>query len=432
MSHCHKVLLYSFNALTKILALNIFGYNRRKNKFENSTFWFYYLMIYHLLFIWPINLIVLTYVKDERPTQELSFERISIRTYECIIIIHNVSVAVQGWTILQYRHQLCELLNRLLSIVRLHRQIFGRSISVSWFFVAIHLLRELYRLPIYCYHDKILYEVLCLLAVRIMVANLISDVSMMIHLECIKSLAKHLAKLKSPSQQLRRADCIEYFEQLMQLKHGLQQLSWVSSTARLITEIIFSIYSMFFFYWTSISYGGSLYIVKGLVRIVCLTNMLQFTLMARRIDEMEKKILDRLYQHDLLGTLTCQSRKLQDRIEKVINFLGFSFSWGEIKRIFLFKLERLHLKSCYLKERSITILNYIYSQRSLILELVHFLFTTVVLLISFSFKYEISPKYIPNATMLQTKYWTNETMKFAWSIYNLFVFFISSYQFNAI
>lgn len=317
MSYCLKVLLRLLNILTKVFAISEFSHDRKQNKMVGCRFWHSYMKILHRFFIWPISLFIFGYLITDQVTNELSFQRIVRRLTMSIITVRYASIAFKGWLIIYYRRQLHQLLNRFLRIESMHRLLFGKGVHVPWYCLGLHLIREIYLVRYFTASGPWFPGAMILTSIRVVILFYLLDLSMLIHLNLIKSLAEHLEK-DSKIQKIQRSLCIVYFEQLLQLNHNLQQFCWVAITARLMVEIMYIMIFCMTAFWIYALTGDNTYVFKLFIGSLLMLNMLHVVKMARCIGGMECKILDKLYLHELMRYLKCPKSTRNRRLERVI------------------------------------------------------------------------------------------------------------------
>lgn len=321
---CHlKVLLKLLNVLTRLLAVNEFNYDRKRNRMVSSRFWHCYVKVVHRIIIWPLSLIMFGYLSADRATKELSLQLILVRLGVYIIATRYATNGLIGWYVIHYRLELCRLLNQFLRLAAMHREIFGRDVDVSWLWLAIHLMRETYLVwqftPLFGCPGVMLF-----ITGRLLFQFFVLDVSLMIHYNMIKSLAEHIDRADELShiRPLKRSRCIEYFEQLLQLKQKLQQFTWISNTGRLSVEISMVIMFSVEAFWLHFLSGNISHLAMYVSECVITSNMLPNVRMARSIEATERKVFDQMYEHEMLAALRNTKTTRRSRLEQVIAFMG--------------------------------------------------------------------------------------------------------------
>ncbi|TDG43565.1 hypothetical protein AWZ03_010013 [Drosophila navojoa] len=248
--------------------------------------------------------------------KKLTLAYMLIRLGVYITVSRHMASAAMGWYIMHYRRELCRLLNQFLRLAKMHREIFRRDVHVPWLWLLIHFMRELYLAFYFTPFSVGFGGSLNFVTARLPFLFVLLDVGLMIHHNMIRSLAEHYDEL-SHSRDLKRA-CLEYFEQLVQLKPKLQQFCWISTLARLSIEMMLTMMLCLIEFWMHYMPGNKIYLISIIIECALMSNMLSNIRVARSIELMESKILHHLYQDEILFSLKHLKATRNWRMEKVI------------------------------------------------------------------------------------------------------------------
>lgn len=316
MSYYLKVLLKLLNILTKIFAFNELDYDRRQNKMVSCRLLVWYMRVLHCVVIWPVCITMFVYYVTVWEVKKLTLHYMLIRLGVYITAVRYVCSGLMGWYIVRYRRELCRLLNQFLRLAEMHREIFGREVDVSKLWLTAHFFREIYFIFYFTPLSFGFAGSMNFITGRLPFVFFLLDMSLMIHHNMIQSLAEHIDEV-SYTRHLKRARCIEYFEQLLQLKHKLQQFSWISTTARLNVEVMLMMMLCVVVFWVHFVSGNMISIARIVVECLLMSNMLPNVRMARAIELMESKVLDQLYQDEILSSLKWRRTTRMRRLQKV-------------------------------------------------------------------------------------------------------------------
>ncbi|XP_046867875.1 uncharacterized protein LOC124460653 [Drosophila willistoni] len=362
-------LLKVLGGLTKPLAVNEFQYNSERELFVSSKFWHEYLKLAHYLFIFPLIWpAIKMYLMDQLHTN-FDYDHIRKLTAYSIIFSRHSGIFGSGFALVYRSKDLCHLLNLFSNLWVMHYQLFGRSVQVSSFSLFLHFIREF--VPFYfMVHSgrnvPYLQYIMAIVFGRGMFIYYLCDVAMLLHMSLLKSLHKYFER-PPRRRKARRRCCLKYYQKLLQLREGIQCVSWISHTSRLISEIVFIC-------WFGLDYmfndqGQPEVFVTSLCFCFANSNILHVVNMARGIHIMEQEIIQHFHRQDMMKSLRLWPKCPQSK-------------WSFLM------LEQLHLKRCLLKHRSVSLTNYFYVRQSLLLEIFGFVFTNATLLASLSLKYK--------------------------------------------
>lgn len=299
------LLLFLFNWLSKLFAINEFSYVAKKKKYYKSNVWHRYSKIWNYCITYFMAYITIDNAK--RSLLSFAIEKfipLVTRTYGNISFL---GVGISTLTLFRKRRNLRKTLNMFVSLQRLHWQFFGGVANISLTtLVALFLLNCI---SMYYRSDTLFKNFIFFLGhCRTFVLYFFVDVSMILHLTLIRSLASYL-ELNKRCTETERTLCVDFFSKLVCLRENIQAINWPIFINRLVLEIL----------WSTIHWKN-LYFVRQeehirhiaiLVGRVCASNMINILYMAKNINRFERKIFDVLYERELFATMK-QPEKLRN------------------------------------------------------------------------------------------------------------------------
>lgn len=303
------VLIFLFNWTSKVFAINEFSYVVRKQKYFGSTFWHWYSILWNFCITYPLAILSLNVLRKVLVGFQIEQLNPLIRHAGGYISFLGIGLS----TIIQchQRRNLRKVLNTFGKLHRMQREFFGNAARIPLKTLATVFLRNC---AFMYYRSNTGSYLLTLHHCRTFMLYYLVDVSMILHLKYIRSLASYLESNKRLSKKKRRF-CIGFLSKLIFLRQKIQTLNWPIYLNKLVLEVL----------WTTMN-CQSLYFVPEDERTmdllislfqVYISNLIPVLYMAKNIDMLERKIFDVLSERELLDSLKNPMRTHNWRLIKV-------------------------------------------------------------------------------------------------------------------
>lgn len=328
------VLVFLFDLISHIFAINEFKYVAKKQKYMESSFWQCYSLIWNSAITFPVAIITLNILRKSL----LNFDivRFNALVLEVGGYISYIGIACATLIMFRQRRNVRRVLNMFIRLQGMNFKLVGRTASIPLKDVIICFIRNFislyYRTP---YFNRIHHISLC--HCRTFVLYILVDIAMIVHFRLIQSLASQLESNRNCNGQ-KRIIYIDFFTKLVYLRQKIQTLNWPILLNKLVVEIIWTTQNCQGAYFTEVDMGINIMI---LVFEVYISNLIHVMYMAKNIDRLEKKIFDELYERELLEAIKHPERIRNLRLLKVsplayyiylqyvyiYNLLYIAYSW---------------------------------------------------------------------------------------------------------
>lgn len=375
-----KVILYLLYNLSKIFGILDYRFDSKKIIFIKSRVGYCYILIWHWIFTTPFCLYYIfmwyLYASVEVDVYLLSTVE---SIYESQAFLH-ISFIV-SWILIRNRKNLQDLLHLFFDIGNLHHKIFGSTLKVARIDFLLYTLRVMWLWYKIMPDESYGNISLIIQTIRLLLQSFLTDVAMLFHLQHLKSLESRLC-IYPQATHTERLLYIDYTVELLKLRPKMQIFLWPTHLYRFNLELCtIAVYAVTL-YW-ELQWNQVCYLI---LQELFFSSMIPILCMARRIYNLEVHIYNTIYDQELAESLRKPKIKRNLRLVKVrlhtcIIYIIFHLC---------LQLEQLHFKRCTIKERSITIFNSIFLRRGLVLEILDFVFTHALLVISLSVTYHLS------------------------------------------
>lgn len=372
------VLVFLFDLMSHIFAINEFRYVAKKEKYMESCFWQRYVVIWNCAITFPVAIMTLNILRKSL----LNFDivRFNALVLEVGGYISYIGIACATLIMFRHRRNVRRVLNMFIRLQEMNFKLVGRTASIPLRDVIICFIRNVislyFRTP---YFNRVHHLSLC--HCRTFVLYILVDMAMMVHFRLIQSLASQLESNRNSSGK-KRIMYIDFFTKLVYLRQKIQTLNWPILLNKLVVEIIWTTQNCQGAYFTEEDMGINIMV---LVFEVYISNLIHVMYMAKNIDRLEKKIFDELYERELLEAIKQPERTRNLRLLKVSS-LAYIYICN-IFIIYRLQLDQLAFNALSIEEKTVSIVNSFYVRFALILEIIDCVATNAILMISFSLTY---------------------------------------------
>lgn len=303
------VLIFLFNWTSKLFAISEFSYVATKQKYLRSTFWHRYSIIWNFCTTYPLAILSLNVLR--RALFRFEIEQLNPLIHQVAGYVSFLGIGLSTLIQFHQRENLRKVLNTFRKLHRMQREFLGSAPRIPLINLTTVFLRNLAFMYFRNNNNFYLFPVNhC----RTFMLYYFVDVSMMLHLTYIRSLATYLESHKRCSKR-QRTFCIGFLSELIFLRQKIQTLNWPIYFNKLVLEGL----------WTTINFQNLYFVKEGersmhllvLLFQVYVSNLIPVLYMAKNIDLLERKIFDVLSERELLKRVRNPKRIHDWRLIKV-------------------------------------------------------------------------------------------------------------------
>lgn len=370
MSVLLSVLLHYLNALTKVFGILEFSFDANSQTFIRSTFWQVYSWIWHLVFILPASCFGV-YIFCTEVWRTVSSNRgskyilnISIDNWAIGWAMGCIIIGISSVLMLRKRRMLQKVLNTLVSIEEMHKELFGEELNfystqfvnallnamlANWKFVPTNPWLSIYLVASW-YH--------CLTYI------VFTKVTLLFNQHYLESLARCLRKRRDCSSAKRTLYFL-YYKKLLRLSKKLQTFWWPVLISTVILECLYILHigvievldNLFLTFVTAFFY------------IFNDSNMISLYKVTRRIHHLEMHTLNELFELELMLSDREWQSKRNLRLVRVSCLCYMKLPLNPLYTcVYRLQMEQLLLKRLTRQERVATLHNCFYLESTVLMQ----------------------------------------------------------------